>query len=288
MSNLDLVKPEWCRQGDIRTSDALGAGWKLFRRKWHLMIATWVAATAVGLPLLWLIPQDLSTALSLAFVVGGPLVLFVAHRLVRGIQDGQLVASRRSLWLTATAVLAGLAAIAFIFRFTTFYTWFAMPLSGAIAYAFVTFGARDFLAAGRLDMLVGATVYGLVGFGVTIGFLFAPLRAVHDGTGPITALRHSWRMIGGSRWLLLKVFTVCLGVPASLCVSAFALSYARFSVAHFAGTQAVLWCVSIGSLALLFGPWLTCTLAVLYVPMKAQHERQMARLAQRKASMGLS
>jgi len=189
---------------------------------------------------------------------------------------------------TAVAILIGLGVISCVFRFATFYTWFAMPLSGAFAYAFVTFEARDFLAAGRLDMLTGAAIYGLVGFGLAVGFIYAPLRAIHDGVGPIAALRRSWRMVAGRRWLLLKIFASCLGLPAALCVAGFALSYAHFSIAHFAGPQAILWCVAACSVVLFFGPWLSSTLAVLYVPLKLQHERQQARLAQRREGMGLS
>jgi len=304
MKGSDLIKREWCVLGNVSASDCLRAGWLLLKETGAWVILAWVLGGVVGAPMLFLIPQDLSTGMMLAFLLGGLLVVPASCALVRMLapDEGDTTrrsfptairslfgrAESRSFLATTASVLIGLAAVATVFRFATFYTWFAVPFTGGIAYAFVTFGVDNLSAAGRLDMLVGAIVWGLVGFGVAIGFLFAPLRAIQDRLGPLASVRAAWRMVGARRWLLLKMFACCLGIPAALCVVGFAFTYVRFGIAYFNGIQAVLWSLSAASLVVFFGPWLTCSLAILYVPQKALDETFLRRLAERKAGVGIS
>lgn len=290
MNGTDLLfREDELKYGTISTRDCLAKAWRLLGDRPLPIIIGWVlAGIATGL-MVALFHEDLSTGLHLGAILGGAIIVITQISLLRrmrldvGGRIGPRAPGR------ALGILAGIAVVPTLFRVTTWCAWLAMPVSGGILYMFTTFGVRDFMAAARLDMLVGAVLYGPLGFGLASSFLFAPACALlDDKLGPIDSLRASWRMASGSRWQILRISATCLALPATASVAAFALSILRHSAAVFSGLPAVLWSLSLASLVLVLGPWLTCALTVLLVPLKAVDDRYVRRLAERKASAGLS
>ena len=179
------------------------------------------------------------------------------------------------------------AVIATLFRVVVWCLWVAVPLSGAVMYAFMTFGVGDMFLCGRLDLLVSAIVFGTVGFVMTCGLLFAPMCAVQDSRGLFDAIRRSWRMANGRRWTILRIAVTCFWFPVSVSLSAYFLSVLRTAAAVFRGLPAVLWLVSLLTVVLFLGPWFSGALTAAFVPLKAEEDEYVRRREERKAKLRL-
>ena len=273
---------------NVSTRHCLSAGRGVFLRRPLPMLLGWAAAGAITVLFVILFSSDLSTGLHVGVIVSA-LVLLKAQRIVlKSVDnDGSEEHPRSNAWRAWGRAFLAAAVVPTLFRVATWCIWFAVPLSGALMYAFFSYGIGDMFLCGRLDLLVGAVLFGSVGFAISSGLLFAPLCAVQDSRGALDALRRSWRMAGGHRMKILRIAVTCLWLPVSLALSAYFLSVLRTAEATFHGLPAVLWAVSLLLVVLFFGPWFSTALLMLYVPLKREEDGYIRRRVERKAAMNL-
>ena len=265
----------------------LAKGIHLLRRNLFLLIGNWIACVCIMAGAVSLFPNSLSLGLQLGATVCSPLLLFAQMRLIF-ILVPELRASsqfRARSWLSALVPMVITPAV---FRYATFWTWMAVPLSGGLMYTFYAWGIGDMFVAGRLDLFVSAIVVGPVGFCIASGLFFAPLCAMLDGKGPVDAIRRGWRMAGSQRIKILGLTAVCFSLPMLLFLGAYLLSILQTGGATFRGVPAILWSVSAAIIALFSGPWFTGAMAALFVPLKQEEDAYQLRRAERKTSSGFS
>ena len=273
---------------NVSASDCVRAGREIFLRRPLPLILGWAVAAGLVVLLIILFPSDLSTGLHVGAILSAPVLLWVQLVVLKSLdadKPGKLRAggSLRD-WGSAFMVAA---AIATLFRAATWCLWVAVPLTGAVMYAFMTFGVGDMFLCGRLDLLVSAIVFGTVGFMMVSGLLFAPICAVQDCRGLFDAMRRSWRMASGRRRTILRIAVTCFWLPVILSLSAYFLSVLRTAAAMFRGLPAVLWLVSLLTVVLFLGPWFSGALAAAFVPLKAEEDEYVRRREERKAKLGL-
>jgi hypothetical protein len=267
----------------------LHAGRVALTRRPFPLIAGWAVAAGITALFVLAIPQDLSSALQLGGSLGGLALLWAQLDALKALGADASARRRpanvRRDWASA---FVPMIVAPLVFRLLTWAMWYAVPLTGALMYALMTFGVADMFTCGRLDLLVSAIVFGAGGFMMTCGFLFAPACAVLDSIGPFEALRRSWRMSGGHRLTILRILSRCFWLPVTLFLSAYVLSVLRTAAFTFRGLPAILWSVALASIVLFFGPWATASMTALMVPLKREEDVFVRRHFERRTSMHLS
>jgi hypothetical protein len=272
----------------VTANECLRAGREAYvRRPLPLILG---CAVAAGLVVLFVVlfPSDLSWGLQLGVILSAPVLLQVQRSALKSLGEDESPAhrTRSSLRDWGSSFIAA-AVIPTLFRIATWSIWFALPLTGALMYVFMTFGVADMFTSGRLDLLTSAVLFGSVSFMLTSGFLFAPICAVLDGIGPLEAIRRSLRMAGGHRKTILRIAFTCFWLPISLSLSAYFLSVLRTAAAVFRGLPAVLWIVSLVTVVLFYGPWFSGALMALFVPLKREEDWYVRRRQERRATLDL-
>lgn len=273
---------------NVSTRDCLRAGKEAYLRRPFSLIAGWASAAGLVVLFIILFPSNLSLALQLAAIASAPALLWVQLVVLKslGTEESDEPQSRGSLrdWVSASLTAV---AIPTLFRTATWWIWAAMPLSGGLMYTFMAWGVGDMFTSGRMDLFVGAVLFGSVGFMISCGLFFAPLCAIRDSRGPFDAMARSWRMAGGHRLKILRIAVTCFWLPVGLFLSAYFLSVLRTAGAVFHGLPAVLWTISVLTVVLFLGPWFSGALAALFVPLKAEEDAYMRRRAERRKALRL-
>lgn len=274
---------------NISARDCVRAGRHAFLRRPLPLILGWAIAAACVVLFVILFPSNLSLGLQLGAIVSAPVLLRVQLVVLKSLctdesEKGDQKGSVRD-WGSSLLVAA---AIPTLFRTATWWIWAALPLSGTLMYAFMAWGVGDMLTSGRMDLFVGAVLFGPVGFMLSCGLLFAPLCAIRNSRGPFDAIARSWRMAGGHRLKILRIAVTCFWIPVGLFLPAYILSVLRTAAAVFLGLPAVLWTVSLLAVVLFFGPWFSAALTVAFVPLKAEEDEYMRRREQRRKTLGFS
>ena len=267
----------------------LRAGLAAFLRSPLPLILGWAVSAGITILFIVYIPRDLSSALQIGAAFGGFVLTWPQLRMLRSmnadIAAAEPSASSPRSWVSA---LIALAIAPTLYRVLTWAIWYAVPLSGALMYAFVTFGAGNMYVSGRLDLLTSAILFGFGTFALMCGLVFAPLCAVLDRIGPFASLKRSWRMVSGHRATILRIATATLGAPVALSLAAYYVSVLQTAQATFRGLPAVLWSIALGSVVLFLGPWLTAAITLLFIPLKEEENFFTRRLRARRVSMDLS
>jgi hypothetical protein len=272
----------------VDAGECLRVGREVYVRRPLPLILGWAIAAGLVVLFVVLIPQDLSSGLQIGATLGGLALLRVQLIVLRslGVTDALPRPALRRLRDWASA-FGPMVVTPLLFRMLTFYTWFALPFSGALMYVLYSYGIGSMFLCGRLDLLIFAIVLGTFAFVMTCGFLFAPVCAVLDSIGPLEAMRRSWRMAGGHRKSILRIAVTCFWLPISLALSAYFLSVLESTAATFRGLPAVLWIVSLVTIVVVFGPWFSGALTALFVPLKREEDGYVRRRLERKAAMNL-
>ena len=272
----------------ISASDCLRAGRKAFLQRPLPLILGWAISASCVVLFVILFPSNLSLGLQLGAIASAPVLLWVQLVVLKslGKDDSEGYQTRGSLLDWGSSFIAS-AVIPTLFRTVTWWLWVALPFSGGLMYAFMSWGVGGMFLCGRLDLLVFAILCGVAGFVVSSGLLFAPLCAIKDTKGPFDAMKRSWRMASGHRMKILRIAAICFWFPVGFFLSAYFLSVLRTTGAVFHGLPAVLWTISLITVVLFLGPWFSGALTALFVPLKAEEDAYMLRRVERKATMNL-
>ncbi|MFC2095057.1 hypothetical protein ACFLSW_01270 [Candidatus Bipolaricaulota bacterium] len=268
----------------ISVRECLRSGRGIYLRRPLPLILGWSIAAGIVVLFVFLLPTNLSGGLHLGAMVAAPALLWAQRSAWRSLESE--AADEKPEWASwrnwSSASLTS-ALLVTLFRYSTFWIWMAVPLSGGLMYTLHAWGVADMYMAGRLDLLIGAIVFGPVGFFISCGLLFAPLCAAVDGKGPFDAIRRSWRMAGSQRLKILGLAAACLWMPVALFLTAYVISVLRNARAVFAGVPAVLWSSSLIAIVLL-GPWFTSALTALFIPLKAEEDEYVLRREERRTT----
>lgn len=275
---------------NISARDCLRTGREVFLRHPLPLILGWaIAASCIVLGII-LFPSNLSLGLQVGAIVSAPVLLWVQLVVLKSLgrdELGEPQMRRGSLRDWGSSLLVA-AVIPILFRAATWWIWVALPLSGGLMYTFRAWGVGDMFTSGRMDLFVGAVLFGFVGFMISCGLFFAPLCAIRDSRGPFNAIARGWRMAGGHKLKILRIAVTCFWVPVSLFLPAYCISVLREARAVFSGLPAVLWTISGLTAVLFLGPWFSGALTALFVPLKAEEDEYMRRREERRKTMHLS
>ena len=128
-------------------------------------------------------------------------------------------------WLTSGVALSS---IVLLFLAGVYYLTLSFPLSGSLAYLFVTFGIESFLVAGWFDLLTIRLLMAVLMFLLCLGWVYEPILAVRDGAGIVSSLGRSWRMVHGHRFRLFALCVQTLWVPLAAVLAGAVLGILRF------------------------------------------------------------
>ena len=267
--------------------ECLRAGRQVFFKRPLPLILGWVIAAACVVLGIILFPSNLSLGLQVGAILSAPGLLWTQLVSLRGsLDESEEALLRGSLRDWGSSFLAA-AVIPTVFRYATFWTWMAVPLSGGLMYTLHAWCIESMFMAGRMDLFITAVVFGFAGFMVSCGLFFSPLCAMRDSRGPFYAIARSWRMAGGQRLKILRIAVACFWIPVALFLPAYFLSVLRTSAAVFRGLPAVLWTISGLTVVLFLGPWFTGSLTALFIPLKAEEDEYMRRRAEKKATWNI-
>jgi hypothetical protein len=273
----------------ISTRDCLRAGGKAFFQHPFSLITGWAIAAAIVVLFIFLYPNNLSLGMQLGAIACAPAILWAERVVLRSYEEAESGQARTkgSLLDWGSAFLSS-AAIPAIFRTATWWIWVAVPLTGGLMYTFVALDFGDVFASGRLDLFISAILFGHAGFMISCGLFFAPLCAVVNSKGPFDAIARSWRMAGSHRLKILGMAAACFLLPVLLFLAAYFLSILRTAQAHFSGSSAVLWSISLAVTVLVSGPWFSGSLVALFIPLKEEEDAYMRRRAERKVMSNIN
>lgn len=270
----------------ISISDCLRSGRKVFVQHPFSLILSWAIAVATTVLFAFLFQSNLSLGMQLGAIVCAPALLW-GQRLALRTLTGRESQKSGSLRDWGSSFLAS-ALIPTVFRYATFYIWMAVPLTGGLMYTLHAWGIESMFAAGRMDLFISATLFGVAGFMMSCGLFFAPLCAIENSKGPFDAVARSWRMAGGHRLKILGIAVICFVFPVMLFLAAYFMSVLHEARAVFQGLPAILWSICVAVIVLVSGPWFSASLVALFIPLKEEEDEYMRRRAERKAMSNIN